>query len=114
MSFWSSLPDLPLIQPLIHFQSGATEEQTHDFTESNAGSGFQVFTEDQVAQEALTVPDRAEATVRLTYDRCQQGSRWQQIQALTQEQGENTTASRKILKSSAVMCLEHYSYPLPG
>ena len=40
MSFWSSLPDLPLIQPLIHFQSGATEEQTHDFTESNVGSGF--------------------------------------------------------------------------
>ena len=105
MSFWSNLPDLPLIQPLIHCQSGATEEQTHDFTESN---------EDQVAQEALTVPDRAEAMVRLSYDRCQQGSCWQQIQSLTQEQGENTTASRKILKSSAVMCLEHHSYPSPG
>ena len=33
MPFLSNLPDLPPIQPLIHFQSCATEEQTHDFTE---------------------------------------------------------------------------------
>lgn len=71
------LADLPPTQALTHSRSCATEEQAHDFT---AGD------EDQAAQSALGAPNRAEAVVRLS-PTCQQGSRWQWTQALTQEQG---------------------------